>query len=57
MIRPTIHRGIEIRQFDVPCTPFVWSHDETDGYGTAETLAEARTQIDAHLAQLQTEDA
>ena len=57
MIRPTTHRGIEIRQFDVPCTPFVWSHDETDGYGTAETLAEARAQIDAHLAQLQTEDA
>lgn len=43
------HRGIHIRRFDVPCTPFVWTDDATDGHGTAETLDEARAQIDRHL--------
>lgn len=43
------HRGIEIRTFDIPCTPFVWVHEETDGHGIAETLDEARKQIDQHL--------
>jgi hypothetical protein len=46
------HRGIPIRTFDVPCTPFVWVHEETDGHGTAETLDEARAQIDRHLSGL-----
>jgi hypothetical protein len=46
------HRGIPIRTFDVPCTPFVWVHEETDGHGTAETLKEARDQIDRHLSAL-----
>ncbi|WDA11431.1 hypothetical protein [Paracoccus marcusii] len=51
MTQPVIHRGITIRQFEVPCTPYVWTHDETDGHGTAETLDQARAQIDAHLAK------
>ncbi|MCT4334266.1 hypothetical protein MU516_15480 [Paracoccus sp. YLB-12] len=46
------HRGIPIRTFDVPCTPFVWVHEETDGHGTAESLQEARAQIDRHLSAL-----
>lgn len=45
------HRGIPIRRFDVPCTPYVWTHDESDGHNTAETLDQARAQIDAHLAK------
>lgn len=49
MTAPVTHRGIEIRRYDVPCTPWVWSHCETDGYGTADTIAEAREQIDRHL--------
>lgn len=47
----TTHRGVAIRSFDIPCTPFVWVHDETDGHGTAETLEEARQQIDRHFAE------
>ncbi|WP_265499916.1 hypothetical protein [Paracoccus beibuensis] len=47
------YRGIQIRQFDVPCTPYVWTHDETNGHDMAETLKEARAQIDRHLDQLQ----
>lgn len=47
---PATYRGIEIRTFDIPCTPFVWVHEETDGHGTAETLQEARAQIDRHLS-------
>lgn len=51
MTGPVTHHGIEIREFDVPCTPYVWTHDETDGHGTAETLEQACAQIDAHLAR------
>lgn len=47
---PIRYRGIQITRFDVPCTPFVWVHDETDGHGEAVTVEEARAQIDAHLA-------
>lgn len=52
MPAPVTHRGIKIRSFDVPCTPFVWVHDETDGYGTAETIEEAIEQIDSHLGEM-----
>ena len=47
---PILYRGIQITRFDVPCTPFVWVHDETDGHGEAVTADEAKAQIDAHLA-------
>ena len=48
--RPEIeYRGIIIRTFEVPCTPYVWRHDELDGGGTAETLEEAQAQIDRHM--------
>lgn len=49
-LAPATYRGIEIRTFDIPCTPFVWVHEETDGHGTAETLQEAHQQIDRHLS-------
>lgn len=49
MTASTTHRGIEIVQLDVPSTPFVWFHDETDGHGEADTVEEAQAQIDAHL--------
>lgn len=29
MICPVLYRGIAIRSFDIPCTPFVWVHDES----------------------------
>lgn len=50
---PIYHRGIQITRFDVPCTPFVWVHCETDGHGQAETVEDAKAQIDAHLAGLE----
>lgn len=50
-MKPEIYRGIEIRTYDLPHAPFVWTHDETDGYGTAGTLTEAKAQIDRHLSQ------
>ncbi|MDS9467322.1 hypothetical protein RGQ15_07010 [Paracoccus sp. MBLB3053] len=43
------YRGIDIRKYDVPCTPWVWTSCETDGLGSAETLDEAQEQIDRHL--------
>ncbi|MFG6082293.1 hypothetical protein ACEUZ9_002938 [Paracoccus litorisediminis] len=45
-----VYRDIEIRRFDVPCTPWVWTHCEADACGSAETLEEAQEQIDRHLA-------
>lgn len=45
------HRGIQICRYDVPYTPFFWTHDETDGYGLACTVAVAKDQIDKHLAK------
>ena len=48
--RPEIeYRGVTIRVYEVPCTPYVWTHDELDGGGTAETLEEAQAQIDRHM--------
>ena len=47
---PLIYRGIQICRYDVPHTPYVWTHDETDGYGTARSLVDARAQINRHLA-------
>lgn len=48
--RPEIeYRGVTIRTFEVPCTPFVWIHDELDGHGSAPTLDQAQAQIDRHL--------
>lgn len=44
-----IHRGVEIVQLDVPSTPFVWIHDETDHHEEAESPEAARAQIDAYL--------
>lgn len=44
-----IYRGIEIRRFDVPHTPWVWTHCEGDASDTAETLEEAQAQIDRLL--------
>lgn len=52
MSAPVEYRGIPIRTFDVPSTPFVWVHEESDGHGSAETLDEACAQIDRHLSAL-----
>lgn len=46
-----IYRGIEIRRFDVPCTPWVWTHCEADACDMAETLKEAQAQIDRRLGR------
>lgn len=55
--RPEIeYRGVIIRTYEVPCTPYVWQHDELDGSGTAETLEEAQRQIDRHLRLIQRAD-
>ena len=52
--RPEIeYRGVTIRVYEVPCTPYVWTHDELDGGGTAETLEEAKDQIDKHMRLVQ----
>lgn len=45
-----MHRGIAIRTFDVPCTPFVWTDDRTGAADLAETLEQARQQIDAAIS-------
>ena len=48
-ILPIIHRGIAIRQAEVPGAPFEWTHEETDAHGMAPTLADAKRQINTHL--------
>lgn len=53
MPEPETYRGIEICQYDVPLTPFVWTHDETNGYGVASTMLQAMQQIDRHLSRYQ----
>lgn len=52
MTAETTYRGIAIRTFDVPCTPYVWVHDEGDMHGVAATLDEARRQIGRYLGPL-----
>lgn len=46
------YKGITIREFDVPCTPFVWTDDVRDGHGVAESIEQARQQIDAHWSRI-----
>lgn len=48
-ILPIIHRGIAIRQAEVPGAPYEWTHEETDAHGMALTLADAKRQINTHL--------
>lgn len=50
----TEYRDVIIRTYDVPCTPYVWTHDELDGHGQAETIEKAKRQIDRHLALVAT---
>lgn len=45
------HRGIAIRQPEVPGAPRIWSHCETDASGTADTIEDARRQINNHLRE------
>ena len=49
MTAEVTYRGIAIRTFDIPCTPFVWVDDEGDAHGEAPTLDEAKRQIGRHL--------
>lgn len=48
---PHTHRGATIMQTDMPGGVWTWTHDQNDAHGTAGSLAEARAQIDCHLAQ------
>lgn len=41
-----IHRGITIRQFELPGRPLCWSDDQHSLGGIANSLDEARGQID-----------
>ena len=43
------HRGIAITRHEVPGASFTWTHDEADMCGEAETIIEAKRQIDRHL--------
>ena len=43
------YRGASIMLTDMPGPLFAWTHDATDGHGTAATLFQAKIQIDAHL--------
>lgn len=43
------HRGIAICQAEVPGAPLSWIHDETDAHGSAETLLDAKRQINLHF--------
>ncbi|MDF3606097.1 hypothetical protein PE067_08140 [Paracoccus sp. DMF-8] len=43
------YRGITILRPEVPGALYIWAHDETDAHGAAETIDEAKTQIDRHL--------
>ncbi len=49
------HRGILIRQSEVPGAPFDWLHEEADAHGTAATLNDAIRQIDLHLGSAETD--
>lgn len=46
------YRGIQIVASDLPSGHYTWVHDEGDTRGTAETVEEARAQIDRHLSEL-----
>lgn len=45
------HHGITIRRADLPWPAYIWHDDASDGGGQAETLDEAKRQIDAHLGR------
>jgi len=51
-ILPIIHRGISIRQAEVPGAPYEWTHEETDAHGMAPTLDDAIRQINVHLGSV-----
>lgn len=44
-----VHHRITIRRADLPWPAYTWHDDASDGGGHAETIEEARRQIDAHL--------
>ncbi|MBW7057287.1 hypothetical protein KY389_11385 [Paracoccus bogoriensis] len=46
------YRGASIMLTDMPGPLFAWTHDATDGHGTAATLLQAKIQIDAHLRRV-----
>lgn len=48
------YRGASIMLTDMPGPLFAWTHDATDGHGTAATLSRAKAQIDAHLRRATT---
>ena len=46
------HRGILIRQSEVPGAPIEWTHCEADAHGMAETVDGAIRQINTHLGSV-----
>lgn len=45
------HRGIQIRQSEVPDAPLEWTDEERDTRGISATIELAKAQIDLHLAR------
>ena len=45
------YRGASLMLTDLPGGVWSWTHDATDGHGTACSLSRARADIDAHLAR------
>lgn len=48
---PTTYRGASLMLTDMPGGVWTWTHDATDGHGTARSLSRAHADIDAHLAR------
>ena len=47
----TTYRGASLMLTDLPGGVWSWTHDATDGHGTACSLLRAHADIDAHLAR------
>ena len=47
----TTYRGASLMLTDLPGGVWSWTHDATDGHGTACCLKRAHADIDAHLAR------
>lgn len=50
-LEPVTYRGATLMLTDMPGGVLSWTHDATDGHGTARNLARAQAAIDAHLAR------
>lgn len=50
-LEPVTYRVATLMLTDMPGGVWSWTHDASDGHGTARNLARAQAAIDAHLAR------